>query len=334
MARIVGLSIALVVFTQATLVPAVAQAQNAYDPEFALQYKPAQKDVAYDKPAVADVKKCQVKLEKVAGKSGFAVYDPNGQILRRYMDINGDRYIDQWRYFLNGIEVYRDIDSDFNNKIDQSRWLNTGGSRWSLDRNEDGRIDAWKSLSAEEASRVAIVALTSNDAALLSTVLVSDTDLSSLGIADEYKKILLDQVKDPKSGLQKVLATSKSINQTTKWMRFDGAMPGLIPVDEGKASEDLLVYEGTMAIVETDGKPGFVQIGELIKVGKVWKLTQIPQPASGGTIQVSVGGVLMRPASQQIGTELTPEMTAVITELQKLDKNPPPSDAEIGRAHV
>jgi hypothetical protein len=315
-------------FALVVLAHSTAQAQNAYDPEFALQYKPAQSDVVYDKPAVADVKKCKVKLEKVAGKSGFAVYDPTGQILRRYMDVNGDRYIDQWRYFHNGIEVYRDIDADFNNKIDQSRWLNTAGTRWSIDGNEDGRIDSWRFLSAEEASRVAIEALTSNNATLLSTVLVSEKDLSTLGIADEFKSTLLDQVKDPKAGLQKALGKTTSINRTTKWMRFDGAMPGLIPADAGKAKEDISVYEGTMAIVETNGKHGFVQIGELIKVGNVWKLTQIPQPASGGTIQVSVGGVLMRPTSQQTGTELTPEMTAIIAELQKLDKNPPPADAQ------
>lgn len=323
MARTVVFSFALIVAAHS-----VAEAQNPYDPEFALQYKPSQNDVTYDKPAVADVKKCKVNLEKVAGKSGFVVNDPNGQILRRYMDMNGDRYIDQWRYFHNGIEVYRDIDSDFNNKIDQSRWLNTGGSRWANDTNEDGRIDSWKYLSAEEASRVAIEALTSNNPALLSTVLVSDADLTKLGVVDEYKTILLGQVADPTTALQRVLANSKSITPATKWMRFDGAMPGIIPADEGKATEDISVYEGTMAIVETGEQHGFVQIGELIQIGSVWKLTQIPQPASGGTIQVSVGGVLMRPASQQGGTELTPEMTAVIAELQKLDQNPPPPDAQ------
>ena len=323
MSRIVGIAIVLTVAAQS-----VVLAQNAYDPVFALQYKPSHRDVAYDKPAVADVKKCKVLLENVAGKSGFAVYSPTGQILRRYMDVNGDRYIDQWRYFNNGIEVFRDIDSDFNNKIDQSRWLNTGGTRWAIDRNEDGRVDSWRTLSAEEASRVAIFALTSNDPALMSTVLVNEADLSKLGIANEYKTILLKQVKDPKTALQKVLAKSKSIDHTTRWTRFDGAMPGIIPVDEGKASEDIAVYEGTMAIVETKGKHGFVQIGELLKVGNVWKLTQIPQPAAGGTIQVAVGGVLMRPASQSGATELTPEMTAIIGQLQQLDKNPPPADAK------
>ena len=127
---------------------AVAQTPT---PEVALQYRPAQNDVEYDSPAAADIKKCVVKLERGEGKSGFTVFDPSGQIIRRYVDTNSDRYIDQWRYFRLGIEVYRDVDSNFDNKIDQSRWVNTGGSRWGIDSNQDGKIDSWRSLSAEEA---------------------------------------------------------------------------------------------------------------------------------------------------------------------------------------
>ena len=43
-----------------------------------------------------------------------------------------------------------DIDADFNGKADQYRWFHTAGSRWALDTNEDGQIDGWKTISAEE----------------------------------------------------------------------------------------------------------------------------------------------------------------------------------------
>ena len=46
-----------------------------------------------------------------------------------------------WCYFLDGLEVYRDIDSNFNGKADQYRWFHTAGTRWGTDKNEDGRID-------------------------------------------------------------------------------------------------------------------------------------------------------------------------------------------------
>ena len=71
---------------------------------------------------------CQCKVDREErGKSvGWVVLGPEGQILRRFVDSDGDGQVDQWRYFNHGIEVYRDIDSNKNNKPDQCRWLNLG----------------------------------------------------------------------------------------------------------------------------------------------------------------------------------------------------------------
>jgi peroxiredoxin len=308
---------------------AVAQTPT---PEAALKYRPAQSDVEIDTPAAAEVSKCVVKLERGKGVSGFTVFDPNGQILRRYIDTNNDRYIDQWRYFRLGTEVYRDIDSDWDNKIDQSRWVNTGGSRWGIDKNQDGKLDSWRILSAEEATRVAVNAMIAGDSELLSTVLISAADIRQLGIVDEFATPLLRQVQNPKAALAAAMKAS-SITAASKWTRFDAAMPGVIPADDGKAAEDLTVYEGAMAIIQTRDQHGFVSIGEMIRVGNVWKLTQIPKPMTGNTIQVAMGGILMRPGIEGppggVGavTELTPEMAAKIQELQKLDSKTPPQDA-------
>ena len=52
----------------------------------------------------------------------------------------------------DGIEVYRDVDSNFNGKADEYRWLGTAGSRWGIDDNEDGRIDSWKTISPASAN--------------------------------------------------------------------------------------------------------------------------------------------------------------------------------------
>lgn len=300
-------------------------------PEFALQYRPAQKDIEYDSPAKADVARCKVELERNELTSGFAVFDPNGLILRRFVDTNKDRYIDQWRYYKNGIEVYRDIDTNVNNKPDQSRWLNTHGSRWGIDKNEDGRIEKWIVLSAEEASRVAISAMVANDATLLASVLVTSDDLQKLGLIPEFSSQILRKVQEPEAAMRTVLAKSRTLTSSSKWNRFDGAMPGVIPKDDGKAAEDLVVYEGAMAIVETAGKHGFVQLGEMIRIDNVWKLTQVPRPAEGDSIQVQVGGILMQPANPvgvSAGQELTPEMQTLITQLQTIDEKAPPQNAK------
>ena len=60
----------------------------------------------------------------------------------------------------DGIEVFRDIDSNHNAKVDQSRWLNSAGSRCGLYDDENGVIDAWKAISADE---VCIVELLTED---------------------------------------------------------------------------------------------------------------------------------------------------------------------------
>lgn len=299
-------------------------------PEFALQYRPAQKDVSYDSPTVADVKRCKVELERGKKASGFAVFDPNGQILRRYVDTNMDQYIDQWRYYERGIEVYRDIDSNFNKKIDQSRWLNTQGSRWALDFNEDGKVDGWRRLSAEETSRVAINAMAAGDSDLLATVMVTQKDLSDLGVDADLAGKVLANVRNPAASMRAAMSNSKTLTDKSRWHRFDAAMPGVIPADAGKATGDLVVYESTMAIVETGSQHGFVTIGEMLKVGDVWKLTQVPKPNDGNTIEVASAGILMSPGGGSAPSAmqgLSPEMQKLIAELQGIDKNPPAQNA-------
>ena len=94
----------------------------------ALKLVPVQKGVDYDAPSSQDVAKCKITVKKVDGQVGWIVEDPDGMILRRFLDTNGDNVVDQWSYYKDGIEVYRDIDANFNGKADQYRWFNTAGT--------------------------------------------------------------------------------------------------------------------------------------------------------------------------------------------------------------
>ena len=258
---------------------------------------------------------------------------PAGQILRRYVDTNGDNIVDQWHYYNRGLEVYRDMDSNFNRKVDQSRWLNTAGSRWGLDNNEDGRIDTWKLLSAEEATRLAVQALVAADARALQGLLIGPDEVRELGIDAALSKKLLPARADIEATLRSTLQSSRIITPQTQWMRFDSSMPGVIPAEDGKATSDLHVYENVMAIVETAGQPGLVQIGEMVRVGDVWKLTQVPQPLEGNSVQVTEGGILMQPTVASSRTfpgvgSVSPEMQELLKQLQDLDQNSPAQDAD------
>lgn len=299
-----------------------------------LRYKPVQKDVQIETPEESVQKDCRIKVERGDGTSGWAVFGAQGQLLRRFVDTDGDNVVDQWRYYLNGLEVYRDIDTDADNDVNESRWLNTAGSRWGVDQNEDGKIDLWKRISAEEASREAIRAMAAGDAAALIAVLVTRADLQVLGLSDASRNKILEAVSDPETKLRAALNGSSSLKSTTKWLRFDSSMlmPSLVPTESGLSDHDLLVYENVMAIVETGGETGFVQVGEMVKVGDAWKLTRIPQPLDSSAPQITEGGVLLQNALASTagvpgGANPSPDFLKIVQELQDLDKQAPAADA-------
>ena len=307
----------------------IAQSVPAADPPavaLVLQYRPIQKGVDFETPDKADEDKCRVRVEKGDGLSGWVLHGPQGQVLRRFVDTNNDNVVDQWRYFNLGLETYRDIDSNGNNKVDQSRWLNLGGSKWGLDNDEDGKIDSWKMISAPEAARVAVEALVTSDATLLDSVLLKPADMRSLGLKPSLTAKIQEEIGNPKQKLRAALDKSDAITANSKWLRFDGQIPAVVPADDGKANRDLVLYSNAMAIVETDSKPQMVRLGEIVQVGSVWKLTQVPRPLEARSVVVS-GGVLMQPslgAGTPPGTSgLSEEAQKLLSDLQKLDAASP-----------
>ena len=100
------------------LMTSTVRAADPPSAKLALAFRPGQKDVEYDTPMVSEYDKCKVAVERTAKTSGWIVTGPSSEILRRFIDTNGDNVVDQWRYYQRGLEVYRDIDSNFNNKID------------------------------------------------------------------------------------------------------------------------------------------------------------------------------------------------------------------------
>lgn len=305
------------------LLASMAGSATANDLATTLKFSPKQKDVDYEIPKPEDLPKCKVEVERVGKNVGWVVIGPQGQVLRRFYDTDGDNRVDQWRYFQHGIEVYRDIDTNKDDKPDQFRWLNMGGSRWGIDKNNDYRIDEWKSLSASEASRVAIQALTDGDVAAMQTLMISQEDLRELGVSPSVAAKVLEGSTNLGLTMKSVLAKSKVFTAKSNWMRFDAQMPGSIPADDGKATTDLQVYENAMIVVEPG--PALVQVGEMIRVGEVWKLTQVPLPVEGGTLTVA-GGVLMQPllaGTTEASLPASPEMEKLVKALQELDQKQP-----------
>jgi thiol-disulfide isomerase/thioredoxin len=294
-------------------------------------YRPANSDIEFDTPEAAEMAQCRAEIERGDGFAGYVVYGPSGQVLRRFHDTDGDNNADVFRYYRMGLEVYRDIDTNKNGKPDQHRWMNWGGTRWGIDKNEDGKVDSWKILSAQECARVAVDAMIKSDIQTLSTVMLSADDIRTLKVTQSVGKKLQESGSDLTNKLRSSLAASKVINTRTKFVRFDPPLPGLIPADEGIASNDLTVYENAMAIVQNGERHDLVMIGEMVRVGSVWKLTQVPTALEGnGPQTVQLGGVLMQPrlsGDSPADAGMSEAMQGILTELQKVDENSPAADA-------
>jgi len=295
--------------------------------ENVLAYRPAQPGVDIETPTAAEIPNCKLEVERNEGGSGWVLYGPQGQIYRRFMDTNGDRGVDEFRYYKNGLEVYRDLDTNANNEIDQSRWFNTAGSRWGIDSDEDRSIDSWKIISAEEASREAILALIEKNEKRFVAVLLNAEDMQTVGIQGDAATKLAARIKDARKTFQSVLQSTKIVTPQTHWVRFDCSMlmPSLIPAETGKTRADLLVYENVMAIVDNAGTNGFVQIGEMVRVGDAWKVTQVPHPLEGERFELS-GGILLQPGLSGAGTvaqNMSSKMKELIDQLGALDNKAP-----------
>ncbi len=319
---------------------AEAQSQKPTAEQLLKGYKPAQKDVEFDTPDAAEMAKCSLALEK----GSYVITNAAGQVLRRFTDSNGDSAPDMFRYYHMGLEVYREVDTNGDSKAkknmrpDQYRWLNWGGTRWGLDEDEDGRIDSWKILSAQEAARIAIEAMASGDLARLNTVLLNEADIRSLKLPAEMAKKLQDAVSDVPKKVQASLANSKVLNKSSVWVRFDPPLPAMILGEDLGAARDIVVYENAMATVQNGEKYDLISIGELVQIGDVWKLAQIPAPVdTTGKSVVSVGGVMMQPSlGESVNTngdagsgagEMSAEMQKLLADLQKIDEASPKPDA-------
>ena len=234
--------------------------------EEALKLTPMQPGVDYDRPRPEDVAKCKIKL--LDGRKGWVVESPDGVVLREFIDTNGDNRVDRWSYYKDGLEVYRDIDSDFNGKPDQCRWFHTAGSRWATE-NDDGVIDSWKSISAEEVAAEVVAAIATQDVDRFARLVLTPDELKSLRLGKSRAEAVAEKISKLVAGFKAMASRQKTVAPQSVWVQFSAGRPGVVPAGTDGSTKDLRVYENATAIVETAGKHGQVQIGTLIQVGDV-----------------------------------------------------------------
>jgi thiol-disulfide isomerase/thioredoxin len=270
--------------------PLVADSPTA---EQALRLKPRQANVQIDKVEAAEVGACELKQVKRPEGEGFLVTGPTGETLRWFVDTNGDKELDRWCYFAGGVEVYRDIDSDFDKTADQFRWLGTAGIRWGIDENADGKIDSWKAISAEEVTQELVEAVKTKDSQRFAALLLADKELEELGLGSEKTKSLKDRLASAIKLFEEYCEAQKLLTAESKWAHFGADKPGLIPAGTEDSTQDIVVYENVVAMTDTKGSTATggdqLLVGTLVQVGNSWRLIDAPRSVVEGAVLTEQG---------------------------------------------
>jgi thiol-disulfide isomerase/thioredoxin len=284
----------------------------------ALKLKPLQAEVDYDTPEGEAVDQCSIEPINSSNLTGWEVKNGNGQVLRQFVDSNGDKKVDQWRYYKDGIEIYRDIDSNYNGKADQYRWLGTSGTRWGIDQNEDGRVDAWKVISPEELTAEVVAALRDRDAARLQCLLLTSDELKSLGLGKTQAEQLQAKIAAAAAGAETLNRRQQFVDETATWVNFGGVRPGVVPAGTDGSQRDLVVYENVSAMISSGDEHGQVIIGTLVRLGDAWRLIDLPRSLIDAQANTAPEGFFFTSELARRDDSMTPQTGGLSPEVQQL----------------
>ena len=288
----------------------------------ALALKPIQSLVEYTIPSKEDARQCTIRPENESNVSAWVVRNAGGETLRRFSDTNNDKVVDLWCYYLDGLEVYRDIDSNFNGKADQYRWFHTAGIRWGIDKNEDGRIDSWRAISPHEVAEQVVLALKSRDQARFNLLLLTPAELNELGLGKPRTEQLAATVKSTGERFAKLAADQKLVSADSRYVDFGSARPATVPTGTAGSTKDVTVCDNASALVQSGDKHDQVFLGALIAVGDTWKLVDLPvvganQPQPAGFFVAANAAPV---AGNAVAGGPTEEMQKLMAELETLDR--------------
>lgn len=284
----------------------------------ALSLSPMQQDFEFDRPADALIDQCKMDAQKEGENRAWVVTGPEGTLLRRFADTNGDNKIDQWCYYRGGVEVYRDIDADFNEKADQYRWFNTGGTRWGLDTNEDGHIDEWKWISAEEVTAELMRAIRDQDADRFVTLLITKDELTALGLPAAQQEQIQAQAEAARAGFAEYAKGQTTITSASRWVDFSAPIPGV--VTSSTNPDGVFVYENVIAMIDTEGKHGELSVGTLIRADQRWRLVGLPKSTDGGIFFRVAEQRAPGAAAGDENASIDPKLQELVQQLESLDQ--------------
>ncbi len=297
------------------MMPAVSVLAAPPSAEDALKLQPVQADISYQKPSTEEIVRCRVVDLREGDWTGWAVETAEGTKLRRYADTDGDKKVDLWCYYDQGIEVYRDIDADHNGKADQYRWLGTAGTRWGLDDNEDGKIDRWRQISAEEVTAEVVAALANKDVNRFTRLLANEKELDAIGLGTETQRRIVAKLDAADAAFAKLAKEQTALTAAARWVQFAAPAPGIVPQGTEKSTRDVRVYENAVAMYDDNSRGGQLLIGTLVQSGDAWRLVDVPQVVEEGQPMTQATGVFFTPGGNASAAMARTNMGAATQEL-------------------
>jgi len=263
--------------------------RNQVDCEF-----PRDKNGKVD-PAILKKLNIQSSAERF-GHNGYIVSDSTGRIVRVFLDKNkkgekGAGALDEWIYFKDGVEVYREIDLDADERPDEYRWSGAGGSRWGIDKDENGEIDSWKVISAEEVALEVFEAIKTRNVNRYNRLLLTPQEFQSLQLTGELQKEAAKRLKAAADGFVPLVRAQKTISATSSWIHSGNGMPSMALADSKNLRKDLICYDHATSVYQTGSKVSTLALGTIVRVGNVWRIMELPQFVEGSKPIVN-GGVL------------------------------------------
>ncbi len=272
----------------------------------------AKQDVDYERPTADVLEQCV--FAKTKNPAGFVVHHISGRILRRFVDTNGDKKLDHWAYFNNGLEVYRDLDTNFDGRTDEYRWIGPAGIRWGVDPNQDGKIDKWKMISAEEVAYECFEAIRSRDGDRFNRLLLSTTELDALQLGDKLNRDVAARVQNAINEFSKMARQQKVIDRDSKFLDAGNGRPQLMAGGSFGNQRDLVIYDQASCFFESE-KGNQIALGSLVRVGNVWKMVDLPEIVNFNSTLASGGAFFPLP---QYGNTSTATPTVAGENLSKL----------------
>jgi hypothetical protein len=290
-------------------------AAPAPSPAQMLNIKPRQEGVVCTTPAPDEQKGCKVEVIPASGRgSGWVLRDRAGQPLRRFFDTGGDYKI--WSYYKDGAEVYREIYTSNRAKPNQFRWLNGAGTKWGVDTNKDGKIDSWEMISAEEVCQEIFQALATGNLERFKALLIKEDEIAALKLSAAEAERLRDQAGKAAARFQ---ATAAKLPEKAQWGGLEAVPPHCVPADSLGAAHDLFKYPSrTIRYDYGDKQYDWLQTGEMVLVGRAWRLVDGPSPGDGSADEAKAR------------TSVDPEMQKLLKELSDLDARAPQPSATPG----